>query len=106
MGLGEIAIIILLAVLVFEPSDYKRVVKFLVNLTKRIDTTKKDIELEIEKIISSNDEMHDLSSLDAEEINFYLNKIISLDHNYKGEYNLKKIRAYYHSLVSKTEKQK
>jgi len=99
MSLGEIAIIIVVAIFVCKPEDIKFMVKAFYRLKAYLQDIKQEIispiQEEVEKIKAS-----DLNTQEElEEMNFYLEKLTALNESYNGEYCLDSIKKYYHKLI-------
>ena len=99
MSLGEIAIIIVVAILVCKPEDIKFMIKAFYKLKAYLQDIKQEIispiQEEVEKIKST-----DLNTKkDLEEMNLYLEKITALNESYNGDYDLASIKKYYYKLI-------
>ena len=99
MSLGEIAIIIVVAIFVCKPEDIKFMVKAFYRLKAYLQDIKQEImgpiQQEVEKIKSDA-----LNTQEAvEEMNLYLQKITVLNESYNGEYCLDSIKKHYHKLI-------
>ncbi|MGV2433058.1 MAG UNVERIFIED_CONTAM: DUF2672 domain-containing protein [Rickettsiaceae bacterium] len=93
MSLSEVFLILIVAMLVLKPSDWKIFARSVKGFISYISKLKKEIIGSFED--SSNDE---------EQINNYLAKIISLSGKYEGEYDLPSVKAYYHRILIEKHK--
>jgi len=99
MSLGEIAIIIVVAILVCKPEDIKFMVKAFYRLKAYLQEIQQEImgpiQEEVERLKSS-----DLNAQEAlEEMNLYLQKITELNERYSGDYNLPSVKKHYYKLI-------
>ncbi len=96
MSLMELLVIILIMVLVIKPDDLPVMVKQLKSLKKSF--TK--IKSELLNLIDPED-AQELESEEHEikQINYYVEKIASMNAEYYGDYNLKSIKSFYRKLV-------
>ena len=98
MTLGEIFIVIIVAIIALKPEDYSFVLKQARRLYKYFTSFKSEIESELEKIANIEDE-----ESDKDQINFYLQKIMEHGEVYNGEYSLSSVKAFYHKLIVKNK---
>ena len=99
MSLGEIAIIIIVAILVCKPEDLKFMVKAFYRLKAYLQEIQQEIispiQEEVEKIKAS-----DLNTQEElEEMNFYLEKLTALNEKYSGDYSLPSVKKHYYKLI-------
>lgn len=96
LSLNELFIAFLIAALILKPKDIKNIIIFskkVINYIHQIKNQISDVVLENEKLINKES---------IEEINFYLEKIIAIEGEYKGDYNLEKIKKHYLSSIKKS----
>ena len=99
MSLGEIVIIILVSIFVCKPEDIKFMIKTFYKLKDYLQNIKQEIIKPIQKEVEEIKSV-DLSTQETiEEMNFYLEKIASLNESYKGEYCLESIKKHYYQLI-------
>lgn len=95
MGISEILVILVVAVLLTKPEDIPKIAKKIRQVRKYFRNLKSDIashfDLGEEKF---EDQDHD-------KINYYLEKIASHGQTYDGEYDLDQIKKYFNSIISK-----
>lgn len=99
MSLGELLVIAIVSLLVLKPEDLPKVFRRLKEWKDFIDDTKRSI---IEKL-DINDNFKEAGDLEKDigQINFYLAKISALGEEYEGDYALKPIKNYYHTLINR-----
>jgi len=90
MSLAQILLILFVGVLVTKPSDIFIIIKEF----KKIKAYLANIKSSIIKNNYLVDE-----SLETEQVNFYLKKIINIRGHYHGDYDLTKIKEKYYALV-------
>ena len=96
MSLGEILVVLLVALLVIKPEDIPAILRKIQQLHISFNNMKKEAYSYFAKEISIDGKpIKD----DLEELNFYLEKIISIEGEYKGEYELGELKKKYHELM-------
>ncbi|MDX1916595.1 MAG: DUF2672 domain-containing protein [Rickettsiaceae bacterium] len=95
MSLGEIIVILIVAIIALKPSDYSNIAIYIRDLYKYYINFRRYLEREIHNI--ANDAS--LEELQEEQINFYLQKIFEMNQRYNGEYSLEAIRKYYYKIL-------
>lgn len=102
MSLGELLVIAIIALLVMKPEDIKDILKQLYKLKNYFSSAKKEIVdyINSELNIAELEEHKEVATENLEEINFYLEKIISLEGKYKGYYELGELKSRYNDLVT------
>ena len=93
MSIGEIFVVMVVALLVIKPQDLPTIFKVFKQVRRYIRGITADI--------MSKFEDHEE---DVEEINRYLEKISGLDEKYEGPYELDEIKKYYHKILKKHKK--
>lgn len=96
MSFAELLLALIVGVFILKPSDWKIVIRTFKNFTNYLRKLKDEIFSSIE----DDDPLED-----QEQINRYLEKIISLSGKYEGEYDLASIKAYYHKLLIQNHKE-
>lgn len=97
MSLAEVLVVIMVALLVMQPNDIAVIITKTQQLKAYLAKTKREIfsyinkELQIDK--------NKLDNLD--ELNFYLQKIITITGSYDGNYSIEQIKERYHQLVKR-----
>lgn len=86
MSIFELLVVFIVAILLIKPADIPHIAKNIRYIIKYIKSIQKDF-------FSYFEDMDE-----TEEINKYLTKIIELDGEYKGDYDLVEIRKYYQKL--------
>lgn len=107
MSLFELLVVVIVGILVAKPDDLPKIATKLKEIRAFITNTKREITLQINSIFDEgsdkNDKEQDFDS-DMEQMNFYLEKISTLDSDYQGEYSLSEIKAHYRKLVNEQMK--
>jgi Sec-independent protein translocase protein TatA len=91
MSFFEMIIVLILGVVILKPEDLKSIAKFIKNFIHYFQNFKNEM-------ISTITEEDDHREIDKN-INFYLEKIITMSGKYKGEYEIGAVKAYYHKLL-------
>lgn len=101
MSLFEILLILAVALLMMKPEDIPKIAKTLMNIKKYIDNTKKEIlsYIDLEQENPKNSQVNSAEN-EAEQMNFYLQKIADLGDDYEGVYDLEVIKKHYRKLVN------
>jgi Sec-independent protein translocase protein TatA len=98
MSIGEIIVVLVVALLVIKPEDIPGILRQVKSLRGYFIKTKDSFLSEINKEL----EIEDKSITDSvEEINFYLEKILSIEGKYEGPYELASIKNKYNELIKK-----
>ena len=95
MSLGEILVVIIVAIFVMKTEDIVIILKKLHQLKTYLLTTRNEILSYIGKDLQID--KPELNNLD--ELNFYLQKIISIKGSYEGDYSLHEIKKRYYELI-------
>lgn len=93
MGISEIIVILLVAVLLAKPDDIP-------NLAKKIKQTRKYFN-NLKSDIISHFDLEEEKFEDHDKINYYLEKIASHGETYDGEYDLEQVKKHFNSIISK-----
>lgn len=101
MSFSEVLVAFIIAVLVLSPEDLKALVKNFYQLKKYLTDLRNQIFAPIQ---SELDNLEENISQERDEINFYLEKIASLNQKYEGDYSLDKIKQHYYMLLKDTIK--
>lgn len=96
MGISEIIVIILVAIILVKPEDIPKLAKKL----KQARSYFTDIKSEIISQIDLGEDQK-FAEQDQDKINYYLEKIASYGETYDGEYDLNQIKKRYDAIVSK-----
>ncbi|MFY9589296.1 Sec-independent protein translocase subunit TatA/TatB [Rickettsia endosymbiont of Halotydeus destructor] len=97
MSLGEIIVVILIALLVIKPEDIPIIMKKIHEI-KSYFTNFRNKTI---SYIINDDEGKELNE-DIEQLNFYLQKVISINGKYDGDYTLEKVKQKYHVLTKES----
>lgn len=103
MSLGEMLVVVLVAIMVMKPSDIPVILDKIRQLKSYFLNTKEEVISYINKEIEINDK--DIVE-DISEINFYLEKIISINGHYDGTYDLEKLKTKHQELIKDKIEQK
>ena len=96
MSLGEMLVVMLVALLVMKPEDIPTIIKKFRALRMYFSNIKNQTLSYIKKELEFDD---DLLKDDFEELNFYLQKIINIEGHYDGDYSVPKLKAKYNELI-------
>jgi len=96
MSIGEILVILIVALLVIKPEDIPIITKKLLYFRTYITNLKNEIFEGVAEELPSDSKLIDK---ELDEFNFYLEKIIKIEGNYHGEYELSALKKRYNKLV-------
>lgn len=96
MSLGEILVVMLVALMVTKPEDIPVIVKKIQQFKLYCLTIKKQLLLYITEDINTDSSINEN---DAELLNFYLQKILSIQGHYDGNYSISELKKNYDRLV-------
>lgn len=96
MSFGELIVIVIIAIFVIKPEDLPIIMKKLLQLQKSFRNFKNNALSYIEETIEADDKK---IIDDVNDINFYLQKIISIEGNYEGEYSKKAVKDKYQEII-------
>ncbi len=99
MSISELIIVIIVAIIIIKPEDLPYIIKQIKKLRRFFYNIKDEFLGSIDQNILDDDE-----NAETEAVNKYIEKIISLGGKYEGNYNLKDVRTFYHSLLRKKNK--
>ncbi len=94
MSFGELLVVIVIALMVTKPEDIPVIVKKIQQFKQYCLALKKQLLLYITEDLNTSDS-------DTEQLNFYLQKIISLQGSYDGNYSLTELKENYDRLIKK-----
>lgn len=83
MSLTQTLIVLFIGIFMMKPNDILMIIKNIKNIKNYLANT--------------NDQIDDSST--SEQLNFYLQKIISIEGYYDGDYNLTVVKEKYNKLV-------
>jgi len=92
MSLWELLVVACVILVVAKPEDLPVIVKYVKEFRKHLSEIRKNIFA----YLDDNTEKPE----DPEQINFYVQKIVSIEGKYEGEYKLDALKARYKELVS------
>ncbi|MCP5369461.1 MAG: hypothetical protein H6909_02070 [Rickettsiaceae bacterium] len=97
MSFAEIIVILVISVFCIKQQDIKEVLIKFRQFRKFTKEQQKKISsyLELDSDLKPNSIISDFG---VDEINTYLAKILSMGHEYQGEYNIDEIKKYYDSI--------
>ena len=99
MGLGEIAIILVVALILIKHEDLPHILRHFHQIRQYILQVKQEIANFVRKYTKDIEE----GEPTLEEVNFYLAKIISVEGRYDGKYELSEIRNHYYFLLKQKQ---
>src|SRR5579884_2879727 len=98
MSFSELCVVLIVAIIIMKPEDIPVIVNKFKQIKVYFNNLKSDVITYFNKELQI--EGRELSK-DIDEINFYLQKIASLNGEYEGDYSLKDIKNKYHQLVQR-----
>jgi hypothetical protein len=96
MSLAEILVVMLVAIMVTKPEDIPVIIKKLQQFKLYCLTIKKQLLLYITQDLKTDPS---IIENDAELLNFYLQKILSIQGHYDGSYSISELKKNYDKLV-------
>ena len=96
MSLGEILVVMLVALMVTKPEDIPVIIKKIQQFKQYCLAIKTQLLLYVTQDFKTGPS---IIESDAELLNFYLQKIISIQGHYDGSYSLPELKANYDKLV-------
>lgn len=97
MSLGEMLVVVIVSLLVIKPEDIPIILKQIHHIKSYFTKLKSEFINQLNKELKNEDSEEALQNL--EELNLYLQKIISLEGRYEGDYSKEKLKAKYHQLI-------
>lgn len=94
MSISEFIIVIIVAIIIIKPEDLPYIIKQIKKLRRFFYNIKDEFLGAIDQNILEDDD-----NSETEAINKYIEKIIALNGKYNGNYNLKDVREFYHSIL-------
>ncbi len=98
MSLGEILVVMLVAMIVTKPEDIPVIIKKIQEFKLYCSAVKNQALTYITKDLKIDNDI-DILENDAEQLNFYLEKIINIQGYYDGNYSLNELKAKYDKLI-------
>lgn len=107
MSFWEILVIITVALLVIKPEDVPKIVSKVKEIRASLAKAKKDMisyfDFDKDNIKDNGGKTNKIEKNledEVEQMNFYLEKIASLNAEYQGEYDLGSVKEYYRKLMN------
>lgn len=97
MSFFEILVILIVSVFCIKPQDIKEILKQIRQCRQFIKINQQKINSYL-RLDETQEHSSIISDLGLDEMNTYLAKILSLGHEYSGEYNIDEIKKYYDSI--------
>lgn len=97
MSFSEILVILIVSVFCIKPQDIKEILTQIRQFRQFIKSNQQKINAYLE-LDEEQNRASIMSDFGVDEINGYLAKILSLGHEYSGEYNIDEIKKYYDSI--------
>ncbi len=97
MSLSELLVIVIVAILLLKPEDLPKIFAKLKQVRQFISNTKWEILTHVDNNLEDAKELAE----EAEEMNYYLEKIVKIEGDYTGEYSITSLKNYYTKLVKK-----
>ncbi|WP_341757542.1 DUF2672 domain-containing protein [Candidatus Tisiphia endosymbiont of Ditula angustiorana] len=96
MSLGEILVVMLVALIVMKPEDIPSIIKKIQEFKLYCSAIKNQALGYITKDLKID---NDILKNNAEQLNFYLERIINIQGYYDGNYSLDELKAKYDELI-------
>ncbi|WP_425363217.1 DUF2672 domain-containing protein [Candidatus Tisiphia endosymbiont of Hybos culiciformis] len=96
MSLGEILVVMLVAMIVTKPEDIPIIIRKIQEFKLYCSAVKNQALIYITKDLKID---NDILANDAEQLNFYLERIINIQGYYDGNYSLNELKAKYDKLI-------
>lgn len=96
MSLGEILVVMLVALIVMKPEDIPIIIKKIQEFKLYCSAVKNQALVYITKDLEIDS---DIVENNAEQLNFYLEKIINIQGYYDGNYSLDELKTKYDKLI-------
>lgn len=97
MSFSEILVILIVSAFCIKPQDIKEILTQIRHFRQFIKSNQQRINAYLE-LDEEQNRASIMSDCGLDEMNGYLAKILSLGHEYSGEYNIDEIKKYYHSI--------
>lgn len=97
MSFYEILVILIVSVFCIKPHDIKEILAYIRQFRQFIKTNQQKINTYLQ-LDEGQPSGSIISDVGLDEMNTYLAKILSLGHEYSGEYNIDEIKKYYESI--------
>ena len=105
MSYSEIMVIIIIFLLLFKPKDIPQIIQQLQRIYFSLYDFKKRLliywNMNILTKVTNNKFIHKNFFNQVDRINFYLQKISDLNEEYRGDYSINSVKAYYLKLINK-----
>lgn len=98
MSLGEILVVMLVAMIVTKPEDIPVIIKKIQEFKLYCSAVKNQLLAYITKDLKIDNDI-DILENNAEQLNFYLEKIINIQGYYDGNYSLDELKEKYDKLI-------
>ncbi len=96
MSLGEILVVMLVALIVMKPEDIPNIIKKIQEFKLYCSAVKNQALVYITKDLEID---NDIVENNAEQLNFYLERIINIQGYYDGNYSLDELKVKYDELI-------
>lgn len=97
ISIGEIIIVAIIALLVVKPDDIPVLLRSVFNIRDKFSSLVHNVKGSVDSALAS---VHDeISGDEFEEVNIYLKKIMQSGKEYKGDYTLSSVKAFYHRSI-------
>ncbi|HJD63587.1 MAG TPA: DUF2672 domain-containing protein [Rickettsia endosymbiont of Sericostoma sp.] len=96
MSIGEILVVMLVAMIVTKPEDIPMIIKKIQEFKLYCSAVKNQALTYITKDLKID---NDIVENDVEQLNFYLERIINIQGYYDGNYSLNELKVKYDKLI-------
>ncbi len=97
MSFSEILVILIVSVFCIKPQDIREILKQIRQFRQFIKSNQQRINAYLE-LDEDQNRTSIMADFGVDEMNTYLAKILSLGHEYSGEYSIDEIKKYYFSI--------
>ena len=95
MSLAEIVIVLVVALLCLKPED----ISFLIKQVRQVMQLLNNVKNEVFGMLDSEDNNdHHIGEDNIELMNYYLERIVQIDGEYNGEYNINALKSHYNKI--------
>ena len=98
MSMGEVLVIILIAILLIKPKDIPIIIDKVKDCAKFFRKLKAEIFSHFDNELNAQDKLLQDEFEQVDRINFYLEKIIQIEGKYEGNYDIDSIKDKYFAL--------
>lgn len=98
MSIFELLVVIIVALFVLKPEDLSKILNVLKNIKAYISDFKKQLNSYINYSLIDDSQSKEIKD-EVNQINFFIEKIIEIEGEYKGDYSLASVKEKYNELI-------